>query len=115
MGFDITNYDIHALLPEAVPFDQHLVGLANSRTRPEVDLQLTKLLPADDREKVIRGRLQVRIFGSWHRVSSVYLIPLNPKTQGRKKSSARRSGKPPDRAGRPHHMRENLRFLFCTV
>jgi hypothetical protein len=49
MGFDITNYDIHALLPEAVPFDQHLVGLANSRTRPEVDLQLTKLLPADDR------------------------------------------------------------------
>jgi hypothetical protein len=49
MGFDITNHNIHALLPETVSFDQHLVGLANPGSRSEVDLQLAKLLPADDR------------------------------------------------------------------
>src|SRR6266481_7516744 len=47
--FNITNHDIHTLSSEAVSFDQHLVGLADSRTRSEVDLQLAKLLPADDR------------------------------------------------------------------
>jgi hypothetical protein len=55
--FNITNHDIHALPPESVPLNQHLVGLANSSTGSQVDLQLAKLLAANDRLKIFRRRL----------------------------------------------------------
>jgi hypothetical protein len=40
MRFDVTNHNIHALSPETISFGQHLIGLADSRTWSEIDLQL---------------------------------------------------------------------------
>ena len=55
MGFDVADDDVAAAGAEAVALDEHLEGLADTGGGTEVDLELAKLLLADDLEELVRA------------------------------------------------------------
>ena len=56
MGLDVADDDIDAPFLQAVSLLEHRIGFSHAGAGTEVDLQLPKLLAADDGQKVIRAR-----------------------------------------------------------
>jgi hypothetical protein len=52
VGFDVTNDNIDAPVPQAVALHQHGVGFAHACGRSEIDLQFPASLPLDKMEEV---------------------------------------------------------------